>query len=93
MTGKLTDACRNGGISRIAARVTVGAICLRSSNHFEELKSYSNIMKPVALPPGLARLPTNSGADWIRNYHQHDWHGTGRFEYDFSRRVRNSRGA
>jgi hypothetical protein len=33
------------------ARVTPGAISLSSSSHFA-LKLYSNIIKPVALPPG-----------------------------------------
>jgi hypothetical protein len=40
-----------------AARLTPGAICLSSSSHFA-LKSYSNAMNPVALPPGRARLST-----------------------------------
>ena len=44
---------------------TPGAISLSSSSHFA-LKPYSNIIKPVALPPGWARLstkpaPTGSG--------------------------------
>ena len=42
---------------RTAARVTRGAICLSSSSHFP-LMPYSNSMKPVALPPGRARLST-----------------------------------
>ena len=45
------------GSRRTAARVTRGAICLSSSSHFA-LKLYSNWMKPVALPPGRARLST-----------------------------------
>ena len=53
------------GSRRTAARVTPGAICLSSSSHFA-LKLYSNSIKPVALPPGRARLstkpaPTGSG--------------------------------
>ena len=45
------------GSRRTAARVTPGAISLSSSSHFP-LKLYSNCMKPVALPPGRARLST-----------------------------------
>ena len=53
------------GSQRMAARVTFGGICLRSSSHLP-LKLYSNCMKPVAFPPGCARLstkpePTGSG--------------------------------
>ena len=40
-----------------AARVTPGAISLSSSSHFP-LMPYSNRVKPVALPPGRARLST-----------------------------------
>ena len=40
-----------------ATRVTLGAICLSSSSHFP-LILYSNAMKPVALPPGRAKLFT-----------------------------------
>src|SRR5262245_54899165 len=48
-----------------AARVTRGVISLSSSNHFA-LMPYSNVVKPVALPPGRAKLltkpaPTGSG--------------------------------
>ncbi len=42
---------------RTATRVTGGAICLSSSSHFP-LRPYSNVRKPVTLPPGLARLST-----------------------------------
>src|SRR6516225_10673155 len=45
------------GSRRTATRVTLGATCLRRSSHFP-LKLYSNTKKPVALPPGLARLST-----------------------------------
>ena len=53
------------GSRRTATRVTPGAISLSSSSHFP-LKPYSNDIKPVALPPGRARLstkpaPTGSG--------------------------------
>jgi hypothetical protein len=37
--------------------VTFGAICLSSSSHFP-LKPYSNAIKPVVLPPGLAKVST-----------------------------------
>src|SRR5262249_41850320 len=42
---------------RTAARVTPGAISLSSSSHFAAML-YSNTTKPVALPPGRARLST-----------------------------------
>src|SRR5262249_37641814 len=45
------------GSQRTAARVTLGAICLRSSSHLP-LKLYSNCMKPDAFPPGCDRLST-----------------------------------
>src|SRR5262249_3579209 len=44
-----------------AARVTPGAISLSSSSHFA-LMPYSNRVKPVALPPGRARLSTKPAA-------------------------------
>ena len=45
------------GVAKDATRVTPGAICLSSSSHFP-LRPYSNEVKPVALPPGRARLST-----------------------------------
>ena len=45
------------GSRSTAARVTLGAICFSSSGHFP-LRLYSNCMKPVALPPGRAKLAT-----------------------------------
>jgi hypothetical protein len=42
---------------KTATRVTGGAISLSSSSHFP-LRLYSNVRKPVTLPPGLARLST-----------------------------------
>ena len=39
------------------ARVTPGAICLSSSSHFDPVVA-SNILDPVRLPPGRARLAT-----------------------------------
>jgi hypothetical protein len=41
--------------------VTLGAICLSSSSHLP-LRLYSKIMKPVALPPGRAKLSTKPAA-------------------------------
>ena len=45
------------GSRSTAARVMLGAICLSSSSHFP-LMPYSNVVNPVALPPGRARLAT-----------------------------------
>src|SRR5262249_59875995 len=42
---------------RAATRIRRGAVCLSNSNHFA-LRLNSNDMKPVALPPGRARLST-----------------------------------
>src|SRR6516225_730614 len=50
------------GSPSTATRFTSGAICLSSSSHFP-LMLYSNSMKPVALPPGLARCPPSQGLD------------------------------
>ena len=47
----------SAGSRRTAARVTPGAISLSSSSHFP-LMPYSYWVKPVALPPGRARLST-----------------------------------
>jgi hypothetical protein len=41
----------------MATRLTPGAICLSTSSHLL-LRPYSNIRKPVALPPGRAKLAT-----------------------------------
>src|SRR2546425_545908 len=46
------------GSRRTAARVTRGAISLRSSSPFAP-RPYSRFVNPVALPPGRARLSTN----------------------------------
>src|SRR5215467_7895319 len=46
------------GSRRTATRVTLGAISLRSSSRFTPMP-YSNKTKPVALPPGRAKLSTN----------------------------------
>src|SRR6516164_8385008 len=61
------------GSPRTATRVTPGANCLSSSSHFP-LMLYSNSMKPVALPPGCARLSTNP-PDWIGDDWKYDRHG------------------
>jgi hypothetical protein len=45
------------GSRRTATRVTPGTICLSSSSHFP-LRPYSNMRKPLALPPGRAKLAT-----------------------------------
>src|SRR5262245_55045578 len=52
-------------LRRTAARVMLGATCLSNSTHLPP-KLYSKLVKPVALPPGRARLcthpaPTGSG--------------------------------
>src|SRR5262245_29608858 len=54
------------GSRMTAARVTPGEICLSNSSHFP-LMPYSMLAKPVALPPGRAKLaakppPTGSPA-------------------------------
>src|SRR5262249_31549448 len=46
------------GSRRTATRVTLGAISLSNSSHFEPMP-YSKTLNPVALPPGRARLWTN----------------------------------
>ena len=38
---------------------------------------YSNVMKPVTLPPGRAKLSTKPAADWVANDREHDRHGAG----------------
>ena len=67
------------GSRRTAARVTRGAISLSNSSHFA-LMPYSNRVKPVALPPGRARLVDEAGADRIGDLHEHDRHGAGRLQ-------------
>ena len=55
---------------RTATRVTLGATCLRRSNHFPLMPSYSEFIKPVysefinpvMLPPGWAKLSTKPPA-------------------------------
>jgi putative ABC transport system substrate-binding protein len=44
-------------------RVTPGAICLRSSSHFPAMLNSAD-MKPVALPPGRAKLSTSGPPDF-----------------------------
>ena len=55
---ELTDPSGQGGSRMTAMRVTPGAISLSTSSHFP-LMPYSKLVKPVALPPGRARLSTN----------------------------------
>ena len=45
------------GSRMTAARVTAGVTSLSSSSHFAPML-YSKLVKPVALPPGRARLST-----------------------------------
>ena len=56
--------CKDG-TRMTTTRLTLGAISFSSSNHFA-LMPYSKLIKPVAFPPGRARLstkpaPTGSG--------------------------------
>jgi hypothetical protein len=46
------------GLKMAAVRATWGATSLRSSSHFPPIEG-SKLVKPVALPPGRARLSTN----------------------------------
>ena len=55
-------------------RAIPGAISFRSSGHLP-LKLYSNWVKPVALPPGRARLCNSAGADRIDRLRKNDRHG------------------
>src|SRR5262249_9497989 len=66
------------GVCRNATRFTPGAISLSSSNHLAPMP-YSNSMKPVALPPGRARVSTKPAPTGSAN-HEHDRHGTGRLQ-------------
>ena len=67
------------GSRRTAARVTPGAISLSSSSHFP-LMLYSNCIKPVALPPGRARLSTKPAPTGSATMREHDRHGAGRLQ-------------
>ena len=53
-----------------------GAISLSSSSHFA-LRPYSNWMKPVALPPGRARLSTKPPPTGSTTFGEHDRHACG----------------
>src|SRR5215831_4809328 len=55
--GELRDPAGSVGSRRTATRVTPGAMSRISSSHFP-LMPYSIDVKPVALPPGCARLST-----------------------------------
>ena len=57
--------------------MTPGAICLSNSSHLA-LVPYSNAVKPVALPPGRAKLSTKPAADRVVHREKHDRHGAGR---------------
>src|SRR5262245_25662672 len=52
---ELAGARRCGEVAQDCRRDTFGAICLSSSTHFAA-RLYSYEVKPVALPPGRARL-------------------------------------
>ena len=67
------------GSQMTATRVTLGAICLSSSSHFP-LMLYSKSMKPVALPPGRARLSTKPAPTRIGDDREYDRHGAGRLQ-------------
>src|SRR5215831_15751342 len=58
-------------------RVTFGAISLSSSSHFAPI-SYSNVVNPVMLPPGFARLATKPALTGIGNLRKYDRHSAGR---------------
>src|SRR5262245_48833870 len=60
-----------------AARVTLGAICLSSSSHFP-LRLYSYTVKPVALPPGRAKLSTKPAPTGSATFTKHDGDSAGR---------------
>src|SRR5262245_55101356 len=77
MTPNWAIAAEFVGSRRTATRVTSGAISLSSSSHFPPML-YSEIMKPVVLPPGRARLPDDAGADWIADDWKDDRHAAGR---------------
>ena len=66
------------GSRRTATRFTPGAISLSSSSHFA-LMLYSNCIKPVALPPGRARLSTKPAPTGSAT-REHDRHGAGRLQ-------------
>ena len=49
---------------------------LSSSSHFP-LMRYSEVVNPVALPPGRAKLATKPAATGSVSLREHDWHGAG----------------
>jgi hypothetical protein len=84
--GELTDASHNGGISKD-----------RRSRHgwgdlFKEFQPFrAQVIFEHHEASGIAawfgQASDKSGADWIRNGHEHDWHGTGGFEYGWKART------
>src|SRR5262249_18967694 len=66
-----TPAAKEGS-RRTAARVTFGAICLSSCSHLPA-NEYSNMIKPVALPPGRAKVDV-AGANRVSDSVENDRH-------------------
>ena len=64
------------GSRMTATRVTRGAISLSSSSHLPHMP-YSKEVKPVALPPGRARLSTKPAPTGSSTTHEHDRNGAG----------------
>jgi hypothetical protein len=62
------------GSRRTATRVTPGATSLSSSSRLPA-KMYSDVRKPVALPPGCADI---AGANGIKGKHEYERNGAGR---------------
>ena len=56
-----------------------GAICLSSSSHFPPMTVFEQ-RKPVALPPGRARLSTKPAPTGSATIGKHDRHGAGRLQ-------------
>ena len=64
------------GSRSTAARVTRGESCLSNSTHFP-LMLYSKLVKPVALPPGRARLWINPAPTGSATFDHDDRDGAG----------------
>ena len=72
----------SGGVAayrRTATSVTPGAISLSSSSHFPPML-YSKFMKPVALPPGRARLSTKPAPTGSTTAQENNRYGAGRLQ-------------
>src|SRR5262245_40485719 len=59
-------------LRKTAARVMLGATCLSNSTHLPP-KLYSKLVKPVALPPGRARLCTHPAPTGGNRLHGDRW--------------------